>query len=190
MKINITSVKFDGAIYPRGKPSTTIVEEYADALLAGNIFPPIILESGTNRLLDGYHRWKAHKRLVEQPELNGQGEQFSEIDADFHIIPEGIPPKLYAASLSSKHGHRLTSGETKDLAREICEANPDFAAQVIAEYVGRSERTVSDYVKDIKGRRKEQQRAVIMRLDRLGCCLLYTSPSPRDRTRSRMPSSA
>ena len=25
---------------------------------------------------------------------------------------------------------------------------------------------------------------------RLGGCLLYTSPSPRDRTRSRMPSSA
>ena len=27
-------------------------------------------------------------------------------------------------------------------------------------------------------------------LDRYGDCLLYTSPSPRDRTRSRMPSSA
>src|SRR5665811_1156133 len=27
-------------------------------------------------------------------------------------------------------------------------------------------------------------------LDVLGACLLYTSPSPRDRTRSRMPSSA
>ena len=26
--------------------------------------------------------------------------------------------------------------------------------------------------------------------DHLGHCLLYTSPSPRDRTRSRMPSSA
>ena len=26
--------------------------------------------------------------------------------------------------------------------------------------------------------------------DKLGICLLYTSPSPRDRTRSRMPSSA
>ena len=25
---------------------------------------------------------------------------------------------------------------------------------------------------------------------RIKCCLLYTSPSPRDRTRSRMPSSA
>ena len=27
-------------------------------------------------------------------------------------------------------------------------------------------------------------------LERLDACLLYTSPSPRDRTRSRMPSSA
>ena len=27
-------------------------------------------------------------------------------------------------------------------------------------------------------------------LDKYGTCLLYTSPSPRDRTRSRMPSSA
>ena len=30
----------------------------------------------------------------------------------------------------------------------------------------------------------------IIDLDRSGACLLYTSPSPRDRTRSRMPSSA
>ena len=31
---------------------------------------------------------------------------------------------------------------------------------------------------------------VIHRLARIKTCLLYTSPSPRDRTRSRMPSSA
>ena len=30
----------------------------------------------------------------------------------------------------------------------------------------------------------------VSRLKRAACCLLYTSPSPRDRTRSRMPSSA
>ena len=37
-----------------------------------------------------------------------------------------------------------------------------------------------------------QQRNVQFKFDKskLGCCLLYTSPSPRDRTRSRMPSSA
>ena len=34
------------------------------------------------------------------------------------------------------------------------------------------------------------EREMLKRLDQLMNCLLYTSPSPRDRTRSRMPSSA
>ena len=33
-------------------------------------------------------------------------------------------------------------------------------------------------------------RAALLEADDLRSCLLYTSPSPRDRTRSRMPSSA
>ena len=37
---------------------------------------------------------------------------------------------------------------------------------------------------------KEFQRLKEDERKQLGCCLLYTSPSPRDRTRSRMPSSA
>ena len=32
--------------------------------------------------------------------------------------------------------------------------------------------------------------AMVAELGADNCCLLYTSPSPRDRTRSRMPSSA
>ena len=32
--------------------------------------------------------------------------------------------------------------------------------------------------------------AAIDDIEQVDCCLLYTSPSPRDRTRSRMPSSA
>ena len=33
-------------------------------------------------------------------------------------------------------------------------------------------------------------KTIVFCLPGRGCCLLYTSPSPRDRTRSRMPSSA
>ena len=36
----------------------------------------------------------------------------------------------------------------------------------------------------------ERVRALAQKLLDIGDCLLYTSPSPRDRTRSRMPSSA
>ena len=41
-------------------------------------------------------------------------------------------------------------------------------------------------------RAQGEQAVLLDHLQRLmgGCCLLYTSPSPRDRTRSRMPSSA
>ena len=37
---------------------------------------------------------------------------------------------------------------------------------------------------------REKARPILDSVDRHGSCLLYTSPSPRDRTRSRMPSSA
>ena len=44
---------------------------------------------------------------------------------------------------------------------------------------------ISDFSKELTGRR-----GTYFRPDDLDACLLYTSPSPRDRTRSRMPSSA
>ena len=37
---------------------------------------------------------------------------------------------------------------------------------------------------------EDLQKGLAAALERYSCCLLYTSPSPRDRTRSRMPSSA
>jgi len=39
-------------------------------------------------------------------------------------------------------------------------------------------------------RRRQKQMAELHVGDEIMTCLLYTSPSPRDRTRSRMPSSA
>ena len=49
-----------------------------------------------------------------------------------------------------------------------------------------AEKVVNIYIYDMSGRVVEQQQNVNGYTD----CLLYTSPSPRDRTRSRMPSSA
>ena len=61
-------------------------------------------------------------------------------------------------------------------------------------YVGRS----SGRIESMSAFRYEAAKAVVKPADRTkshvlvtgGACLLYTSPSPRDRTRSRMPSSA
>ena len=39
-------------------------------------------------------------------------------------------------------------------------------------------------------RKEEMKNEIFMKMGQAKNCLLYTSPSPRDRTRSRMPSSA
>ena len=50
--------------------------------------------------------------------------------------------------------------------------------------------SVVEIKKELKHRDPEELLQLCLRLARFKNCLLYTSPSPRDRTRSRMPSSA
>ena len=142
--IEISAIVWDSTIYPRDKWNTSTIERYADAIKAGAQFPPVVVEQGTNRLLDGKHRTEAHKLYAEmyakRRENLLEGETWPEpktaIPVEYHTIPEGVPVKLYAASLSSKHGDRLKGAEAKALAREIYEANPDFKIKTIAEYLG------------------------------------------------------
>lgn len=55
----LTEVQFDQSIYPRAEWSQSTVNRYAESLTAGDEFPPIVLEPGSNRL----------NGLVEQPSL-------------------------------------------------------------------------------------------------------------------------
>ena len=53
------------------------------------------------------------------------------------------------------------------------------------------EKSIAWYYGEIlRNRRKELKITQQELAEKVGTCLLYTSPSPRDRTRSRMPSSA
>ena len=63
----------------------------------------------------------------------------------------------------------------------------------IAELTGHDWKTVSKVVKLIEsgaGYPEKKPHSRILDPHKENICLLYTSPSPRDRTRSRMPSSA
>ena len=59
-------------------------------------------------------------------------------------------------------------------------------ANLNSEEIARYARHISLPEIGIKGQEKLKTSSVAC----IGTCLLYTSPSPRDRTRSRMPSSA
>lgn len=178
-KVKLDAIKWEPSIYPREKWSTSTIEQYADVLKAGKKFPAIILETGTNLLLDGKHRMEAHKlyarmyaeRQTSMDFKEGQddwAQPSDEIDAEYHTIPDGVPVKLYAASLSTKHGDRIKPAERKAIAREIMEENPDFTLATLAEYLGISLGSSHSYVADLLARRKETQKMIAFRLSSLG----------------------
>lgn len=155
--IPLAEVVFDQSIYPRAEWSQSTVNRYAEALQSGDEFPPIILEKGTNRLLDGMHRWQAHKQALKDS-----------IVTVWMDIPEGVPGKLFAASLSARHGDRIRGDELKQIAREIAEENPDYNLQTIAKYAAVTRQTVSKWVGDIVEHRLEVRKVKVLLLSRAG----------------------
>lgn len=155
--INVSEVVYDPTIYPRVEWSQATVNRYAEALNAGDEFPPIVLEPDTNRLLDGMHRWQAHKQALRD-----------EIRVVWQEVPEGVPAKLFAASLSAKHGDRIKGDELKTIAREIAESNPDYDLKTIANYSGVTRQTVSKWVGDIVEHRRNVQAMAALLLSRAG----------------------
>jgi DNA-binding MarR family transcriptional regulator len=155
--IPLNDVVYDQSIYPRAEWSQATANRYAEAINAGDEFPPIVLETDTNRLLDGMHRWQAHKQALKD-----------EIRVIWEEVPEGVPAKLYAASLSARHGDRITGEELKVIARDIAAENPDYDLKTIAKYSGVTRQTVSKWVGDIVDHRREVRRVAALLLNRAG----------------------
>lgn len=156
-QVSVGEVVFDQAIYPRVEWSQATVNRYAEALNAGDVFPPIVLEADTNRLLDGMHRLQAHKQALRD-----------EIAVVWQEIPDGVPAKLFAASLSAKHGDRIKGEELRAIAREIAEVNPEYDLKTIAQYSGVTRQTVSKWVGDIIEHRRTVRQIVALLLSRAG----------------------
>ena len=103
--------------------------------------------------------------------LTGPGVATATYDAQDRMLTYGTNTYAYTANgelLSQTNGAGVTSytyDELGNLTQVVLPGGP----------------TTIDYVIDGANRRVGKK---------IGGCLLYTSPSPRDRTRSRMPSSA
>lgn len=63
--IQLPSISLSGGTQPRTEISEALVAEYAEAMLAGAEFPPVVVfEDGADRwLADGFHRWHAANKL-------------------------------------------------------------------------------------------------------------------------------
>jgi DNA-binding CsgD family transcriptional regulator len=155
--VPVDAVVWDPSVYPRSKWSTATIERYAEAVEAGDEFPPLVVEEGTDRLLDGKHRLEAYKRAG-----------VSEVRVERRAVPDGMSARYFAASLSARHGDRMSNADLKQLALDEFEADPTMSAAEWARRLGLSERTVSGWVGHITNRAREERTAKAWRLSALG----------------------
>jgi hypothetical protein len=161
--VKLSEIKWDPSIYPRSKWSTATVERYADAMLAGDTFPALIIEAGTNRLLDGKHRMLAYEKAGVQ-----------DVPVEMVSVPGGVSAKHFAATLSSRHGDRMSNADLKELAIEEfdpADRDPDWAmpdAQEWGRDFGISKSTVYEWVSHFINRARADRQTKAWRLSRLG----------------------
>lgn len=157
-----TVIKCD-EYYPRKEPDFKIVDDYADAMRNGAQFPPIILESGTNRILDGVHRFLAAKKAG-----------INKIRVEYRSVPSGMTPKYYAATLNAhtRHGILLSESEMKTVAREYIQSFSDsemtgIITKISIEF-GKPLSTIQSWVSDIYNSKKWNLKTTVFKLNQLG----------------------
>lgn len=107
--------------------------------------------------MDGLHRWKAHILA-----------DFEDIEIEYHVVPEGMPVKLYAASLSAQNGDRITKTDPEAVARDTVRGNPHYSQKEIAKRLSVTPKTVSKWVSDITEHHRDVLKVRALILSRLG----------------------
>jgi len=97
--VRLATLVFDFNIYPRHKVDQYHVKEMCDSLLVGNMPPPIIVERKTKRVVDGFHRTEAYRKVFG---LDGK------IPAIVKEWPDEASMMLEAVASNSTHGRALT----------------------------------------------------------------------------------
>lgn len=98
--IKASQLVYDFTIYPRSMVVEYHVNELAEALRAGQSLPPIVVEAGTFRVVDGFHRGKAYQRVYG-----------ADADVPVEIQAFDSPQDLFleCVRLNAVHGRRLTA---------------------------------------------------------------------------------
>jgi len=104
-RVRLELLVLDYNLYPRNAINSERVSQYADAMRAGSMFPPIRIERGTNRIVDGFKRYTASRRLG-----------LEDINAEVYEFDDEAEVFYYALAWNAAHGEPL---DTFDISRCI-----------------------------------------------------------------------
>lgn len=136
--MNLSAIRTDGGTQPRAELSEETIQEYAEAMAGGSIFPPVtVFYDGSDYwLADGFHRWHAAKRL-DLSDISAEVRQGSLRDA-----------VLYSVSANATHGMRRTNEDKRRAVTRLLEdsewsqwSNREIARRcAVSEYMVRAMR--------------------------------------------------
>lgn len=131
--IKIGELVFDTTIYPRSNVDAHHINDLALSISNGAEMPPIVVEQTTNRVVDGFHRGKAFRKVFgDDHEIQVVAKRFRDEAA---IIKE-------AGRLNAMHGKRMDSHDKTHyllMARKAGISDSDIAQilQVSDDYIGK-----------------------------------------------------
>jgi hypothetical protein len=97
--IPVVELVLDYSLYPRGTVDEQHAARLAEARRAGQTFPPIVVDSKSKRVADGFHRCKA--------ELRAHGED-AVISVEWRDYASDAELFKDAARLNARHGLRIS----------------------------------------------------------------------------------
>lgn len=122
MQIELEKIVIDEAVYPRTTLDTFHVSRLRQALAVGAVFPPLILEAVTHRLVDGRNRIEAYRQAgIKTADII---EKTYASDADLFAD---------AVRLNAEHGKPLDHFEIRSAVAKLAEFG--FTRERISEAV-------------------------------------------------------
>ena len=97
MKVSELVLDFD--LYPRPSIDSEHVRGMVEAEKAGTDFPPILVDRATNRVVDGFHRYRKQQRVYGDDAMIMVNLKTYKSDADMVVD---------VISLNAQHGKKLT----------------------------------------------------------------------------------
>ena len=117
-QVKAASLVLDYGLYPRHETDSFNVNGLIEAMKAGATLPPVLVDRASGRVVDGFHRVKAHLKLLGVDAMIAV--TYRNYASEAEIFEE-------SARLNSQHGNQLTSwdkalcivkGEALGLSRE------------------------------------------------------------------------
>lgn len=116
VQINVSEIIYREDLYPRIKSDPAAIQKYADNI---EMLPPIEVNQN-NILIDGFHRWTAHKSILENPKSTDEIKEYAktiraiitETKSDNEIL-------AIAIERNATHGMQLSNEDKKEMAIKL-----------------------------------------------------------------------